>query len=321
MKGPDVSPAWNPKTGAQIAFVSGRTGLPQIYVMDSDGSNVQRVTDTGYAVSPSWSPNGQFLLFSWIRRYGPGAPGGEDIYIMDVASHQWVQLTHDGGRNDFPSWAPDGRHIVFQSNRSGSEQIWTMLADGSQQRQLTTAEGILSQTGAHTDGHPNSRKTASVGNPGPSTFVRPVVLRLGLSRLVCLQRRLFALCAFLTLLKRCAARGHRPLHREISRMEDVVNQGNRKWFFVVLALAAMLMVTACKKKVAPAPPPPPPPPAAAPTASLTANPATIQPGQSTHTHVDDAERHRSHAGRDRQGRPVRFAVGDARDFDDVSADR
>jgi TolB protein len=139
LKGPDVSPVWNPKTGVQIAFVSGRTGLPQIYVMDSDGSNVQRVTDTGYAVSPSWSPNGQFLLLSWIRHYGPGAPGGDDIYLMDVASHQWVQLTHHGGHNDFPSWAPDGRHIVFQSNRSGSEQIWTMLADGSQQRQLTTA--------------------------------------------------------------------------------------------------------------------------------------------------------------------------------------
>ena len=138
-KGPDVSPVWNPRTGAQIAFVSGRTGLPQIYTMDSDGSNVQRLTDTGYAVSPSWSPNGQFLLFSWIRHYGPGAPGGDDIYMMDVATHQWVQLTHNGGRNDFPSWAPDGRHIVFQSNRSGSEQIWTMLADGSQPRQLTTA--------------------------------------------------------------------------------------------------------------------------------------------------------------------------------------
>ncbi len=64
-------------------------------------------------------------------------------------------------------------------------------------------------------------------------------------------------------------------------MEDVVNQGNRKWFFVVLALAAMLMVTACNKKVAPAPPPPPPAPAAAPTASLTANPATIQAGGSS----------------------------------------
>jgi TolB protein len=138
-RGPDVSPVWNRKTGSEIAWVSGRSGLPQIYIMGSDGTNVQGMTDQGYAVSPSWSPNGQFLVFSWMRHYGPGAPGAQDIYIMDVASKQWVQLTHDGGRNDFPSWAPDNRHIVFQSSRSGSLQIWSMLADGSNQKQLTSS--------------------------------------------------------------------------------------------------------------------------------------------------------------------------------------
>jgi len=138
-KGPDVSPAWNRKTGAQMAWVSGRTGLPQVYTMDADGSNVQRLTDQGYAVSPAWSPNGQFLVVSWMRKYGPGAPGAQDIYIMDIASKQWVQLTHDGGRNDFPYWSPDGRHIIFQSSRAGSLQIWTMLADGTNQKQLTFA--------------------------------------------------------------------------------------------------------------------------------------------------------------------------------------
>ena len=137
-KGPDVSPVWNRKTNAQIAWVSGRTGLPQIYTMEADGTNVQRLTDQGYAVSPAWSPNGQFLAFAWVRHYGPGAPGASDIYLMDVASKQWVQLTHDGGRNDFPSWSPDGRHLVFQSSRAGGEQIWEMLADGSNQKQLTT---------------------------------------------------------------------------------------------------------------------------------------------------------------------------------------
>ncbi len=142
--GPDVAPVWNPKTGAQLAFVSGRSGLPQIYTMEADGTNLQRMTDQGYSVSPSWSPNGQFLVFSWMRKYGPGAPGAQDIYIMDVVSKQWVQLTHEAGRNDFPSWSPDGRHVVFQSTRSGSEQIWTMLADGSKQKQLTTS-GVNSQ--------------------------------------------------------------------------------------------------------------------------------------------------------------------------------
>lgn len=136
-KGPDVSPTWNRKTGAQIAFVSGSTGLPQVYTMEADGTNQQRMTDQGYAVSPNWSPNGQFLSLAWTRKYGPGEPGSSDIYLMDIASKQWVQLTHDGGRNDFPWWAPDGRHIVFQSSRSGKEEIWMMLADGTKLHQLT----------------------------------------------------------------------------------------------------------------------------------------------------------------------------------------
>lgn len=136
-KGPDGSPVFNPKTNAQIAWVSGRTGLPQIFIMDADGSNVQQITREGYAVSPSWSPNGLLLAFSWIRHYGPGAPGGQDIYLMNIATREFVQLTHDSGRNDFPCWSPDGRHIVFQSTRTGSEQIWSMLADGTHQQQLT----------------------------------------------------------------------------------------------------------------------------------------------------------------------------------------
>jgi len=136
-KGPDVSPTWNRKTGAQIAFVSGSSGLPQVYTMEADGTNQQRMTDQGYAVSPNWSPNGQFLTLAWTRKYGAGEPGSSDIYLMDIASKQWVQLTHDGGRNDFPSWSPDGRHIVFQSSRSGKEEIWMMLADGTKLHQLT----------------------------------------------------------------------------------------------------------------------------------------------------------------------------------------
>jgi TolB protein len=134
---PDVAPTWNPRTNAQLAWVSGRTGLPQIYTMDQDGANVQRMTDGGYAISPSWSPNGQFLTFSWNRKYGPGDPGGQDIYVMDIASKRWLQVTHESGSNDFPSWAPDGRHIVFERADRQARQIWSMLADGTEQHQLT----------------------------------------------------------------------------------------------------------------------------------------------------------------------------------------
>ena len=145
-RGPDVSPVWNPKTGAQIAWISGRTGLPQLYIMDADGSGVQRMTDGGYATSPSWSPNGQFLAFAWNRKYGPGAPGGQDIYIMEITTKRWIQLTHDIGRCDFPSWSPDGRHLVFANTPDGSNghmRIMTMLADGTQKRALTGSGGDM----------------------------------------------------------------------------------------------------------------------------------------------------------------------------------
>lgn len=133
--GVDTSPAWNPKTGQRVAFVSDRGGLPQLYLMNADGSNVEKLElpDMGYVIDPAWSPNGQLLAFSWRR-----PNGNYDIYVMDVATRQIVELTRDAGRNERPSWAPDGRHIVFESTRTGSRQIWSMLADGSNTRQLTT---------------------------------------------------------------------------------------------------------------------------------------------------------------------------------------
>jgi TolB protein len=57
---------------------------------------------------------------------------------MDVASRDIVQLTHGVGRNENPSWAPDGLHLVFASKRGRTTQIYSMLADGTGVRQLTT---------------------------------------------------------------------------------------------------------------------------------------------------------------------------------------
>jgi TolB protein len=130
-----TSPAWNPKTGQSVVFVSDRGGVPKLYMMNSDGTSIQAldVPDKGYLIDPSWSPNGQLLAFSWRR-----PSDNYDIYIMDPATLKIVEITRDSGRNERPSWAPDGRHIVFESTRSGTRQIWSMLADGSQPHQLTT---------------------------------------------------------------------------------------------------------------------------------------------------------------------------------------
>ena len=47
----------------------------------------------------------------------------------------------DAGENQSPSWAPDGRHIVFTSNRSGSDQLWVLDTRSGVTRQLTNQSG------------------------------------------------------------------------------------------------------------------------------------------------------------------------------------
>jgi TolB protein len=134
----EVEPKVNPKNPDVLLFVAG-PGAQQIYQMTAQGTQVQRVTNgTGEASNPAWNPDGQHFAFSWTRGY---ATGDFNIFVADISNpSEFVQLTHSEGRNENPSWGPDGRHIVFASDRTGRgrSQIYTMLADGSQVKQLTT---------------------------------------------------------------------------------------------------------------------------------------------------------------------------------------
>jgi TolB protein len=132
----EVEPKVNPKTGSDIVFSSGRSGPQQVYRMNMDGSDVERLTPgIGEASNASWHPGGQHIAFAWTQGYATGA---FNIFTMNVATKDYVQLTHGDGKNENPSWAPDGIHIVFAKTRGNSSQIYTMLADGNQLQQLTT---------------------------------------------------------------------------------------------------------------------------------------------------------------------------------------
>jgi TolB protein len=132
----EVEPKVNPKNGSDVVFVSGRSGPQQIYRMNIEGTDVVRLTTgEGEAANPAWHPEGQHIAFAWTRGF---EPGNFNIFIMDVSTRRVDQLTHGAGRNENPTWAPDGRHIVFSSRRGGRTHIYTMLADGTQVKQLTT---------------------------------------------------------------------------------------------------------------------------------------------------------------------------------------
>ena len=132
----EVSPKVNPKNPSNMLFISGRGGKEQLWQMNIDGGDIERLTSgEGYVANPAWSPNGQFIAFAWTKGYEPGS---YNIFVMDIAKRVPIQLTHDSGRNENPWWAPDGLHLVFSSKRGRATQIYTMLADGTNVQQLTT---------------------------------------------------------------------------------------------------------------------------------------------------------------------------------------
>lgn len=130
----DVAPTWSPN-GRTIAFTSDRTGSPQIYAMDQNGLNLRRISFEGsYNDSPAWSPSRQQSEIAYASRIERGP---FDIVVHDFETRQTRQITTGRGSNESPSWAPNGLHLAFTSNRTGSDQIFTMHRDGSNPRQLT----------------------------------------------------------------------------------------------------------------------------------------------------------------------------------------
>ena len=138
----DVDPAWSPD-GERIVFSSAREkhvenkfGITdEIYVMDADGGNQQRLTDNrNNDWSPSWSPDGKRIAFMADRK---GDHIKFDIYVMDADGGNQQKLTNHRDWDGSPSWSPDSKRIVFNSNREGKSEIYVMDADGGNLQNLT----------------------------------------------------------------------------------------------------------------------------------------------------------------------------------------
>jgi TolB protein len=142
----NVEPAIS-SDGRKIAFSSDRSGMPQIYIMDNDGNNVQPriIKGSKYNSTPAWSPDGKMIAFSSYLddHYDIYVMKTDGTYIDGNAVKRLTFARKKNGKpanNEDPTFSPDGRLIMFTSNREGKNQIYVVDPDGAEEHRVTFDE-------------------------------------------------------------------------------------------------------------------------------------------------------------------------------------
>lgn len=129
----DMRPQWSPD-GSWVVFDSYRNGQRDLYLMRPDGSEERQLTnDARVDFAPMWSPDGAQVIY---YAYESVESQETNIYTVDINSQAIQQLTDTTTGNSNPSWSPDGSQIVFTTRRDNSWYLYSMNADGSDQRSL-----------------------------------------------------------------------------------------------------------------------------------------------------------------------------------------
>jgi TolB protein len=115
--------------GRSIAFSWAIGTQSDIYVVDIVSSAVTKVTHSGGAISPEWSPRGDRIAYSDGQTHFANRDGSDDVILASAASAE------------HGTWSPDAQQFAFMSRRLDDWDIWTSAIDGSEQRDLTPVPG------------------------------------------------------------------------------------------------------------------------------------------------------------------------------------
>ncbi len=126
----------------QIAFASDRSGVPQIYMSNEDGTDLVQITSINNgACQPSWSPDGTRLVFisPCLQRINSPKDSYTDtsLFMINADGTGLKQLTNIPGADLEPAWSPDGKQIAFTSIRDGNQQIYLLDVDSQAVIRLT----------------------------------------------------------------------------------------------------------------------------------------------------------------------------------------
>ncbi len=121
----------------QIVFHSKRDGFQELYLMDYDGRNQRRITGhkstSGFA---DWSGTGDAVAYLTYFSVTP------QLYYVDMATGQKVDIFGGGSLNLSPSFSPDGREVAFAHSTDTNVDIYTCARQCSSPQRLTRARGI-----------------------------------------------------------------------------------------------------------------------------------------------------------------------------------
>lgn len=95
---------WSPDGSSLVTFAGPRWNR-EIYRMSSDGSNLERLTNGGNNLSPSFSPDGGWIAFTSYRDH-PQDEEGCEIYIIELSSGDIQRLTNNAYCDWQPRWGP-----------------------------------------------------------------------------------------------------------------------------------------------------------------------------------------------------------------------
>jgi Tol biopolymer transport system component/serine/threonine protein kinase len=119
--------------GKRVAYHVTRVGTqPDVYVMNSDGSNqTQLTTNPESDQRPSWFPDGEELAFLSRRE------GHDEMWAMSLRSGRERKLFDLAQDITFPQLSPDGTQVSFNSKKSGTTNVWVIPVAGGEPKQLT----------------------------------------------------------------------------------------------------------------------------------------------------------------------------------------
>jgi TolB protein len=176
--------------GSRVAFISDRSGRPDLYVMDADGGNVIRLVDSkSVCYMPSWrrTSRGERIVFGThgekgemaaIRPDGSGlttlgdghdpvlspdgakiaftgdVPGGVAVFVMDADGRNRRRVVPETSAvgATFPDWSPDGAHMVFAYPVGPALELFVIGSDGMNRRQLTNLGKVATPAAWSPDG-------------------------------------------------------------------------------------------------------------------------------------------------------------------------